>query len=137
MSDDDCGGPGREEMPESRHVLSVEGLRTAHLDRVFEVLSSRWRRYVLYYLCEMPGQVVERDRLVEAVRYCDAADRDTSGVPSRDAVARDLHHDHLPRLDDAGVIEYDRRQGTVRYDGRPSIEEWVDHAFYKETGRVM
>lgn len=124
-------------MPEPGTILSVEGLRSTHLDRVFEVLSSRWRRYVLYFLSQIPGRVVERDQLVEAVRYCDKADRDTSGVPSRDAVARDLHHRHLPLLDDVGVIEYDRRQGTVRYEGRPSIEEWLDHAHLRETGTVM
>lgn len=136
MSDDGSGSPRGEERSRPKEVLPVEWLQRNHLDEVFEVLANRWRRCALYYLAEMPGMVAERSQVVEAIRYAEAAERDPADVPSSDSVALELHHDHLPRLEDVGVIEYDRRQGTVRYHGRPSVEEWLDHAYYKETGEL-
>lgn len=34
-----------------------------------------------------------------------------------------LHHSALPRLADAGVIDYDSRSKTVRYQGHPKLEQ--------------
>jgi hypothetical protein len=39
-----------------------------------------------------------------------------------DRVAVELHHRHLPKLDDLGVVEYDARSHRVRYRGDESVE---------------
>lgn len=60
-------------------------------------------------------------------------DQDTSTY--RHKLAVDLLHTHLPKLADAGVIDYDTRSGTIRYWVHPSLLEWLEHAEYKECDR--
>lgn len=36
-----------------------------------------------------------------------------------------LRHFHLPKLDEAGVIDYEARDGTVRYYSTPRLEKLV------------
>jgi hypothetical protein len=45
----------------------------------------------------------------------------------------ELQHIHLPKLEDAGILEQDPRSETVRYWSQPSVEEWLEHAQHKET----
>ncbi|WP_425607419.1 DUF7344 domain-containing protein [Halomontanus rarus] len=40
----------------------------------------------------------------------------------RKRVKLTLHHRHLPKLDDAGLIEYDHRNGDIRYRGTADSE---------------
>jgi hypothetical protein len=52
-------------------------------------------------------------------------------VRNPDADGRDrtliaLQHRTLPRLDGAGVIDFDRRTDTVRYHGNELVEELLD-----------
>lgn len=137
MSDDDSNGECREGKRGARDILPAEWYLSDQLDTVFSVLSDRRRRYILYYLSEISGKVAERSQLVETIRYCEGTHSESAGVPAEKEVVIDLHHNQFPRLEDAGIIEYDRRQGTVRYTERPAIEEWLDHAYYKETGRAV
>lgn len=39
-------------------------------------------------------------------------------------VRTELHHVHLPKLDGAGVVEYDVDSGTVTYQGHPADDGW-------------
>lgn len=43
-----------------------------------------------------------------------SADADSAGAPPTDRVALRLHHVHLPKLDDYGLVEYEHRERTVR-----------------------
>lgn len=43
-----------------------------------------------------------------------------------------LRERHLPRLIEACVVDFDERSETVRYHGQPSLEEWIEHAEFKE-----
>ncbi|WP_449289219.1 DUF7344 domain-containing protein [Natrarchaeobius chitinivorans] len=38
----------------------------------------------------------------------------------------ETRHHHLPKLAKASVIEYDNRQGTVRYPGNPIVEQCLE-----------
>lgn len=105
------------------------------LDTVFALLSHPRRRYLLYYLFSMDGDVAELEAAANAVYEYEAAGTEADDV-SREGVRQGLHHAHLPRLAEAGVVDYDRRQGTVRYVERPSLEEWAEHAHYKELDPV-
>jgi hypothetical protein len=133
MSDDGFGIDGGEETfgPGSQHSMMRYPAVTDDLDTVFELLSDAHRRYLFYHLFEMNGGVAEFEAVANAVYRYETAGEDGSDT-TRKAVRIGLHHVHLPRLADAGVIDYDRRQGTIRFAGHPGIEEWVEHARYKE-----
>ncbi|WP_226479103.1 DUF7344 domain-containing protein [Natrinema amylolyticum] len=83
------------------------------------VLGDRRRACILSHLVNMEESTAERSELAEEVRRDELKNPDESEQPTRESIEIDLHHNQLPRLEDAGFIEYHRRQGTVRYDGLP------------------
>ncbi|MCU4802054.1 hypothetical protein OB920_16885 [Halobacteria archaeon HArc-gm2] len=95
-------------------------------DRLSAVLGKSRRRLALYYL--LSNEYTDIDSL--SVQLA-AWERDES-VTSVDEAARrqvkiSLHHNHLPRLEQHGVLEFDVRSGdVVRSPGfedlRPAVE---------------
>ncbi|WP_408957752.1 hypothetical protein [Natrinema sp. 74] len=97
------------------------GLRTdggkRKLETLLAVLANRRRRYALYYLRE--NEVADIDELARWLTET-GENPQTSANEDRFGRAKTaLIHTSLPRLREAGCIEYDRRSGTVRYR-RPS-----------------
>ncbi|GAB3672364.1 hypothetical protein GCM10028856_25440 [Halopiger thermotolerans] len=107
------------------------------MDEQFSLLSNRRRRRLLYALVAADGAVVERSQLVARLADVEASGAGESDETLEERIARDLHHTQLPQLEDAGIVDYDQRQGTVRYVGLPFRTEWLEHAHYKETGRLL
>lgn len=105
---------------------------TLDLDTVFEVLSDRRQRYVLYALYRTEGGVMTVDELARRVSRTEDDGRTLVGEQHIERIVDDLRERHLPKLVDAGVVEYDDRSETVRYYERPALEEWLEHAEYKE-----
>lgn len=83
------------------------------LDRVFRLLRDRRRCYLYVYLQFHPSDEVSVNHLVEQIM----AWEQTLGAPqvSRDDILIALTHNHLPKLADAGVIDYDREAGRVHW----------------------
>ena len=132
---DDSSERGRVEWNEGRTPsLSVVRFPTVtdNLDTTFELLSNARRRYLLYYLVTMDSPVAEIDAAVNAVATYEASHPNTDTPPTQENIEIDLQHRHLPKLANAGIIDFDPRHGTIRYTGTPALEEWVDHAQYKE-----
>lgn len=83
-------------------------------DEAYALLQSGRRRRVVRHLLEFVGEPVPVDALATAVarrendRAADALDADV-----RERVALTLDHSHLPRLEAAGVLVYDRQRGSV------------------------
>jgi len=81
-------------------------------DTTHTILSSRRRRFLLYHFLEN-----DHANLTEIALQIAAWEEDTS---IKD-VSEDLHqrvkialvHNHLPRLADHGIIEYDTRSGDI------------------------
>lgn len=86
----------------------------ATLDQIFDLLSKRRRRYVLYYLEQHDGPV-SVDDLAEAVAEWE---RDPASVQITDGgstrIEIELKHNHLPRADAADLVEYDPEANVVR-----------------------
>lgn len=72
-------------------------------------LSSEAQRQVIRYFWHSSGQTISLNALV--VELFDA--ENPPGY--RERLAARLHHVTLPKLTEAGVIEYDTRSNTVRY----------------------
>lgn len=78
---------------------------TLSLDVAFEILADGHRRAVLSYLI----QDERRTDLDELATHISAVEpTDTNGQ-----AAATLHHLHLPKLADAGLVNYDGAQQTV------------------------
>lgn len=99
---------------------------TDSLSTVFGLLCDSRRRYLLYYLSTRNGDVTELAAAVNAVSRYEAAGTEADDAFPREEVRIELHHDHLPRLSKAGVLDYDERQGTIRFAGDAALEEWVE-----------
>ena len=90
------------------------------LDVAFDVLADGRRRAVLSFL-----QDGGRADLQELAAHVTATD---SAVPDGRAAAT-LHHLHLPKLADAGVINYDSEQRTaVANDSIRRLEPYLEWA---------
>ena len=90
------------------------------LDTVHHILAGEYRRAVLQCLVSSEDGVVTIESLIDhIVQEEDLAD-------SRGDVALQFHHATLPKLADAGLIEYDQRSETVRYRDDPLLADELD-----------
>lgn len=90
---------------------------------VLRLLAPERRRAVMRTLMEEPNATHRVDDVVAALQEsCGLVD----GVDNPAYLRSSLHHTHLPKLDDAEVVEYDPSDGTVQYEGDPVVEQWVD-----------
>lgn len=96
--------------------------------RLFGLLSSRRRRYLLYHLRRAPDDAVDFDDAVERVLAWERADDDEASPEDahRHDVAVSFHHVHIPKLVEADVIEYDERSETIRYHEAAAIERCLE-----------
>lgn len=97
-----------------RGIDSKTAKRSREVDRACSLLADGRRRALLGTLIERDGETFHFSDLVSAI----ARRRDDSWR----AVAIALHHCHLPKAAEAGVVEYDRRSGDVRYRGHDVVE---------------
>lgn len=80
------------------------------LDVFFQSLADSRRRVVLSYLLDDTGGSTTFDELVDGV-----VEAETHSLPpDRRSVAVTLDHNHLPKLAEKGLIEYDRDRGVVQ-----------------------
>jgi len=83
------------------------------LDTIFGALKNARRRYVLTYLDRSDGPV-EIGELAERIA-ADENDKSVSEITysERKRVYVALYQCHLPRLDDVGLVSYDKSRGSV------------------------
>lgn len=94
-------------------------------DGILGCLADKHRRIVLSTLHGHDAPM-DRSELAGPVARSERTDEVTGNGNSIGEVLQELHHVHLPALDQAGLIEYDRDSGQVSYLGHPELdEEWV------------
>lgn len=103
--------PGYEAL--QTHLRSSRSDQQPTKDDVFDILRNRRRRYVLGYLRDHEG-VVELSELAEALANWESDDEDAY-ITHRDRKRAyvSLYQTHLPKLDRAGIVEYNQPRGTV------------------------
>ena len=81
---------------------------TCKTDEVLRLLADASRRRVVVSLENCESNWIHREQLAQRL-----------GVPHEDETIsgweRDLHHIHLPLLEDMGLIEYDSQEGMIRH----------------------
>lgn len=103
--------------------------RTPVREEVFEVLSNRRRQYVLHYLKRNGDEPVRLRNLVDQVA---AWENDTTieelESNDRKCVYTALRQSHLPKLDAAGVVNYDKQRGEVELtDGAEEVQLYLEY----------
>lgn len=90
---------------------STEGVTR---DDVFEVLSNRRRRYALRYLDDQGGEAELSEVAEHVAAWEHGVDPDRLEYGDRKSVRVSIHQHHAPKMDDVGVLEYDKRRGVLR-----------------------
>lgn len=80
-------------------------------DELFSLLGNERRRRTIRYLLENEVETVEVDTLAAAL--AGEADDEPASGGDRQRVATSLAHTHLPKLEAAGVLDYDRDRNRV------------------------
>lgn len=88
--------------------------QTHAIDQTLQLLADQHRRTVLLHLMENGKEPIALDELVREMRERNLGRGDGQREPPR-RIATQLHHVHLPKLANGGLVEYDSRSKTVRY----------------------
>lgn len=104
-----------------RHDVTAE-----QTNRLFNILADRRRRYVLQRL-QTADQPISLEELVADISAWEETPPPKTTLTDKvDEVTVSLQHCHLPKLADAGLIEYDRTAENVAYTDHPQVEALVD-----------
>lgn len=82
-------------------------------DVVFDLLSSPRRRFVLYYLNQVDDEVEIGELADEVAAWENETDVEDLTSQQRKRVYVSLYQTHVPKMEDAGIIDYDSDRGTV------------------------
>jgi hypothetical protein len=121
--------PSADERAERSAIGDPGGSEEVSLSRVFGILKNSRRRRVIRYLRRQEAQVTVSD-LAEHIA---AIENDTEPAKlsskQRKRVYVGLYQCHLPKMDDAGVIEYDKDRGTIEFgENAPAFEAYLESA---------
>lgn len=111
------GGHDRREDESELHDLS--------LNATLEVLAHHHRREILRTLVDAPRHVAVVDELVS--RLSNRETKRTGERPGRDQIVMELHHIHLPKLTEVGLVEYDARSQELRYQRHERLEGLLEY----------
>lgn len=97
-------------LPNEKHVVA---------NRLHSVLANENRRYVLDYFEDSTDQTATLSDLAD---YLVARHPEPENW-SRERARIRLHHVDVPKLEAAGLLDYDARSRTVRYRGHSGLEK--------------
>lgn len=95
---------------------------SGRIDDLLLALSHHVRRDVVACLIDRPQETVTLDELAEDLM----ARHDVEAYNDRRRVAMLLRHTHVPTLAKHRIVEYDPREGRVRYRGDAELETLLD-----------
>jgi hypothetical protein len=94
-------------------------------DVVLEMFSNQRRRFAVHYLKRQPDHEASLRELAEQVACWQAGDGpDDLSYADRKSVQNALRQFHLPKLAEAGFVEYDGKRGTVRLTDAASEQQF-------------
>lgn len=97
---------------------------------VFELLSNKRRRGIIHHLTEAGGEPATMDELIDAVVAWESdGATDEVSESQRASVYSSLMQTHLPRLEEAGVIEIDEESGLISQTERTrEVELYLEYS---------
>ncbi|MFB6223436.1 MAG: hypothetical protein ABEH86_07165 [Haloarcula sp.] len=103
-------------------------------DQVLDLVSSPRRRCLLYHLKDRSEHSMELDELAKRIYEREKAIPARSTPKSCDEVSVSLAHNHLPRLDELGILSYDSDENGVEYYPNPALESVIRYVERLELG---
>lgn len=101
---------------------------TFETDHILKLLADQRCRELLYKLeRQKPGEPIDFGELVDHILDIESDGRGTDRRDLRRRVAIDLQHQHLPKLEEARVIQYDSDTKIVRYPWNSAFTIWLKH----------
>jgi hypothetical protein len=94
-----------------------------NLDRVFGLLSHRYRRMILRYFYLNQRREADLDGLVRYIGDWESELRPDAAPARRDRIEVALVHNHLPRLEQMGVVDFEPETDSVRYRPYEELEQ--------------
>ena len=112
-SSSDTDGPTDGDSPPDSAIHVLEDLPSLPLDQVFEVLKNERRRRVLEQLSES-DDTLDLGTLAEEIAALEN-DKDVRQITSteRKRVYVGLYQCHLPKMDELGVVSFEKSRGTI------------------------
>lgn len=101
-----------------------EGNR-GNVNQAFSVLAAPERRTIVGFFRKTDYATVSVRGLADV---CNLEGAENGGGTTTDYLVTTLRHQHLPKLEDAGVIEYDRESQRVSYRGDALVEDLLESA---------
>lgn len=94
------------------------------LDTILDLLAHHHRRAMLHALMVKSENTIEEQEMI--ARLEGVEQKRTGEKPSSDHLAVSLHHTHLPKLSQAGVVTYDENEERYQYHPDEKIEKWLE-----------
>ncbi|WP_293028238.1 hypothetical protein [Natronococcus sp.] len=98
---------------EDREADIVSDDEELPVDEIFHILQNERRRMVLEYLQETDGSVRMRDVAEQVAAWENGTTVEELTSDQRQRVYIPLYQSHLPKLDKAGIIDYQQNRGVV------------------------
>ena len=96
-------------------------------DLVFDVLKNRRRRYALHYLRRAEESVQLSELAEQVAAWENGIEIGAISAAERKRVYTALYQSHLPKLDDAGIVDYNQNRGIVELsDAAEQLDVYLD-----------
>jgi hypothetical protein len=95
-------------------------------EQVMSLLQHEHRRAIVAYFAQASTESVSFDDLIDYLVTLDSKRNGVESTKRRQRMTIDLLHNHLPRLADADVLEYDQRSKTIRYCDSDRLKTLVE-----------
>lgn len=92
---------------------------------IFEVLAHGYRRRVCEVVASADREYFPIELLAERILESESGAESPSDARVRSLTVK-LYHVHLPKLDEAGLLEFDADTKAVTYEGHPVVEAVTD-----------
>ena len=94
------------------------------IDEILEILGDHQRRAVVRFLRDARGRTHSIDDVISHLR--DHERRESGESPDRDRLLSLLVHVHGPKLEQAGLVDYDVRSSEIRYYPNERVEQLLE-----------
>lgn len=101
---------------------------------IFDILRNQRRQYILRYLDEH-DEVVELRDLAEALANWENEDDASTTQRARKRAYVSLYQTHLPKLDRAGVVEYNQSRATV--EAGPNYRSLMSYLYHTHDSTLL